>query len=223
MIDVGGIVIGAFAMLALVGMVRRLFFGPAVRVRGGPAGVQGLGGGVHGVGDWSPPGVTVVIPTPVDRAASPRRVQGETPEKPKKSVANPAPRTVQMGVGDQVRSFVAWMLEDGGPVRLTDKRTVANYQRWAEQWNVLPIPASILLATLKEHPHVLHKRDRLLDATGKAVRNENGTPIRPTYYTFGATKKAKAKAPGKVPVLELVPHDPLASRPKFEAPERIAA
>ncbi len=126
-----------------------------------------------------------------------------------------------MGVGDQVRSFVEWLLlgADGGPVRLTDKRVTANYQRWAEEWNVVPIPGSMLLAGLKKHPQVRHKRERLLDRNGFAIKNEKGTPVRPTFYTFSAAKPA-AKVPGKVPLqsLDIVAQAPLAARPQPSAP-----
>lgn len=138
-----------------------------------------------------------------------------------------------MGVGDQVRSFVAWLIDDqgGGPVRLADKRVVMNYRRWAEMWNVVPIPSSLLLAGLKKHPQVAHKRDRLLDARGRAMRNANGTPLRGSFYTFAATQpKAQPRLPGKVPVTDMVPHAPLLARPRPAAPpvqraqpERIAA
>jgi hypothetical protein len=112
------------------------------------------------------------------------------------------------------------MLEDGDPVRFTDKRVVQNYLRWAEEWNVVPIPSSILLANLKQHPDVRHARERELDQHGRAKRNANGTPIRPSYYTFAvAVKKRQPKLPGKVPVTEIVPQAPLLSRPKVQPEE----
>jgi len=131
-----------------------------------------------------------------------------------------------MGVGDQVRSFVEWLLSLGdGPHRLSDKRVLSNYTRWAEEWDVVPVPPSIILAALKRHPQVRHSRDRILDASGKAVRNANNTPMRGSFYTF-ATKRPDAKLPGKVPVqtgLEIVAQQPLNARPVAKAVKPAAA
>jgi hypothetical protein len=121
-----------------------------------------------------------------------------------------------MGVGDQVRSLVAYTLEEGGPVRLSDKWVITNYQAWCAHWNVVPIPHSILLANIAKHPQVRRSRDRLLDDNGRALRNEKGTPLRGMFYTFAVKHAAKPppKLPGRVPVTDLVPHDPLLSRPR---------
>lgn len=151
-------------------------------------------------------------------ASSPGRVQGQSRETLAKSSVRPplapALRTVQIGVGDQVRSFVAWMLDGVVPARLSDKRVVQNYLRWAEEWNVVPIPASILLHALKDHPQVRFARDRLLDAHGRALRNANGTPLRGSFYTFAEKHAKRAKRPGTVPVTEMVAAEPLRARPK---------
>lgn len=216
MLGLEGVIVGAVGALGTVHLLHRLFFIPpresTAGVPGQPSRVPGLGTRVHGLAPWSPPHTETGTQNHGEAARSPRRVQGSTPG----NAVFSAPRTVGMGAGDQVRSFVEWLLigAEGGPIRLTDKRVVANYQRWAEEWNVLPIPPSTLLAGLKKHPQVKHKRERLLDRNGFAVKNEHGSPVRPTFYTFSAAKPA-AKVPGKVPVqsLDMVAHQPLAARP----------
>lgn len=208
------IIVGAAGAVGVTALGRRLFFSPVLRVPGRPGGVHGQGTGVQGLDPWSPPHTETGAADHAESTPSPGRVQGTKPENTRISTA---PRTVQMGVGDQVRSFVAWMLDytDGAPTRLSDKRTVKNYQRWAEEWNVVPIPASLLLAGLKAHPQVRYKRDRILDQHGRALRNEAGTPLRGSFYTFAmAQPKATPKLPGRVPVTDLVPHAPLLSKPR---------
>jgi hypothetical protein len=192
-------------------------FLPTARVPGRPDRDLGRGTRVPGRDPRSRPCADPSDSVPAESRPSPSRVRGSKPGT--NGISGP-PRTLYLGVGDQVRSFVAWMLEDGDPVRFTDKRVVQNYLRWAEEWNVVPIPSSILLANLKQHPDVRHARERELDQHGRAKRNANGTPIRPSYYTFAvAVKKRQPKLPGKVPVTEIVPQAPLLSRPKVQPEE----
>lgn len=137
--------LGAAGALGIAALIDRCFFEPRFRVPGRPGRVRGPAAGVPGLAPRSRPHAETDRDDRAETAPSPVRVREDKPGKVRVS----PPRTVQMGVGDQVRSFVAWMLEDFGTVRLTDKRVVQNYLRWAEEWNVVPIPASILLANLK--------------------------------------------------------------------------
>lgn len=171
-----------------------------------PAGVQG--------GRKSPGrGWAGRVPGLGDRVLGPETLvtQGaEDTEKP----------CVHMGAVDLANEFVDYMLTADQRIELNTKDMLAQYWRWAREFQIHRIPDTIFLAKLGEHPEVRKGRKRLLDAKGRVVRLDTDarSPARESVYIIGDKKRARHGLPGKVPVQANVAGTP---KPQPAQPQQI--
>lgn len=229
MIEPAGIIVGATAMLALVGMAHRLFFDPrrvrdesAVRVR--------------------------------DRAVEStvvERVHGGRPDPDRGRVGRVRGRGVEVGADatrtapvrgqcflpavEHVVRFVDWLIhdEDGVAHKIvkSDAGLFSDYLQWCAKFSVVPLPAKTILTLMGRQPNVAKDRPiRKCPKTGRALYHATGSPDRWTRYTI----RPPRKIPGTVPVTDVVAAQPVKTKkqrdaekaaraPQFEMPETIAA
>lgn len=120
-----------------------------------------------------------------------------------------------MGVRDTVDAFVDYMLAGEPPYRFTYERWLTNFRAWGRENRVALVPDTIFLAALGRHPFVRKGRDRLKTRDGSVVRldTEARSPKRRVVYILEQPRRL----PGKVPVADVVPAEPVLTRRQREA------
>lgn len=137
-----------------------------------------------------------------------------------------------IGAKFQVDEFVASLIREGYCDCWRDRAIVQAYLAWTRDRSIEPVPKTIVLNLLAEHPNVERSRKRLKHPkTGRVLKLPSGTPERGTFYTVHERAYATVPIGVGLPKKKGVRKGPGESRAKVRAktysdhgmPRRIAA
>jgi hypothetical protein len=191
--DIMQIGIGAGATLCATGVYH------AVMAWARPPRVRDAGPGVRALAIQSPhpdsgadPDPMVVESEPADESEAPAEPQAVVP--PQRS-ARQMRAIATVNAPDQIREFVAYMVENGYARPLAGASETQGryahdvwwrtYLQWTDDRSIGPLPQNIFLGAFKSHPNVKRWRPRKKSTVdGSVEKLPSGTPVRHTFYTL---------------------------------------